>query len=69
VLAEGRTAYAFQFGAGGEIPLGERSLLRLEVGDLVVRYPGPAFAENEVVLQDSFWRHHLRAGVSVGLRF
>lgn len=69
VLAEGRTAFAMSFGAGGEIPLGERVLVRLEVGDLLLKYPGPAFTEDEAVLEESFWRHHLRASASVGFRF
>jgi hypothetical protein len=69
VLAAGHTAFAVQFGGGGEIPLGARGLLRLEIGDLMVQYPGPALASGEAVLEESFWRHNFRAALSVGLRF
>jgi hypothetical protein len=69
VLAGGHTALAVGFGAGGELPLGGRALVRLEIGDLLVRYPGPAIANREAVLEESFWRHNLRGTVSVGLRF
>lgn len=69
VLAAGHTAFAVQFGAGGEIPVGARSLVRLEIGDLMVKYPGPALANDEAVLEESFWRHNFRAALSVGVRF
>ena len=65
----GRTVLAANFGAGGEIPVGPRGLVRLEVGDLLLKYPGPAIANHESVLEESFWRHNLRAAVSVGFRF
>jgi hypothetical protein len=69
VLAAGHTAFALNFGGGGEIPLGPRFLLRLELGDLMVKYPGPALGREEVVLEESFWRHSVRGAVSVGFRF
>jgi hypothetical protein len=69
VIAAGHTAFAVSFGGGGELPLGARGLLRLEVGDLLLKYPGPAIANHESVLDESFWRHNLRASVSVGFRF
>ena len=69
VIAEGETAFAMNPGAGGEIPLGERVLVRLEAGDLLINYPGPAFTRDEAVFDESFWRHNFRAAVSVGWRF
>jgi hypothetical protein len=69
VIAEGKTALATNFGAGGEIFLGPRALVRLEVGDLLIHYPGPALTRDEAVLEDGFWRHDFRAAVSVGIRF
>ena len=69
VLAEGDTAFALNFGAGGEFPLGERVLVRLEAGDLLINYPGPALTRDEAVLDESFWRHNFRAAVSVAFRF
>jgi hypothetical protein len=69
VLAAGHTAFALNFGAGGEIPLAARVFLRAELGDLMVKYPGPAIARDEVVIEESFWRHSLRGAVSLGFRF
>jgi hypothetical protein len=68
-LAGGHTAFAVTLGGGGEIPFGGHGLVRLEAGDLLLKYPGPALTKDGAVLEDSFWRHNLRAALSVGFRF
>ncbi|MGE0452699.1 MAG: hypothetical protein AB7O37_04115 [Vicinamibacteria bacterium] len=69
VLAEGKTLPAFGFGAGFQALVGERAVLRLEIGDQMLRYPGPAFAEDRAIEDESFWRHNLRLTAGVGWRF
>lgn len=69
VLAEGESLPAFGFGAGFQAFVGERAVLRFEIGDQMLRYPGPAFAKDRVVEDDSFWRHNLRLTAGVGWRF
>ena len=69
VLGGGETSWAVNFGGGADLPVGGRGLVRVELGDLMIRYPGPAITRDEAVLDEGFWRHNLRAAVSVGLRF
>jgi hypothetical protein len=69
ILAQGRTSAQVQLAAGVERLLGEAWLVRLEVGDRVVRMPGPSFDASGEARQDDFWSHELRAAVAVGLRF
>lgn len=68
-LAGGETLFAVQLGGGVELVPSERSLVRLEAGSLLVRYPGPGIARDSGVFDDALWSHNLRLGVSVGLRF
>jgi hypothetical protein len=68
-LAAGETLFAIQLGGGLDLLPSERSLVRLEAGSLLVKYPGPAIARDQGVFDDALWSHNLRLGVSVGLRF
>lgn len=67
-LTDGHSAFTLQFGAGVERLVATRGLFRLEVGDRMVRLPGPVFEDGEVHDGD-FWSHELRLAVSFGLRF
>ena len=69
VLAAGERPLAVQAGAGLERKLGRRALVRIEIGDRLVRMPGPSFdARREARLED-FWSHELRLAVSAAFRF
>jgi hypothetical protein len=63
------TVFALNYGAGLELLPGERLVIRAEVGDLLLKYPGPAFDKDMEVFEDSLWSHNLRATASVGIRF
>jgi hypothetical protein len=65
----GQDVFALAYGAGLELVPGERLVLRAEVGDLLLKYSGPAFDEDMEVFEESLWSHNLRATLSVGLRF
>jgi hypothetical protein len=70
VLAEGRTVFALDLGGGLELYPTERSLLRFDLSDLMLRYPGPAFRRNgEAVDESGFWGHNLRLSFGGGFRF
>jgi hypothetical protein len=70
VLAEGETVFALDLGGGVEFFPTERSLLRFDVSDLMLKYPGPVFnREMEAFTEDGFWGHNLRFAVSAGYRF
>jgi hypothetical protein len=68
-LAGGTSVFALNYGVGLEAFPGDRAVFRVEVGDLMLRYPGPVLADNMAVLDDHLWRHNLRATASVGIRF
>jgi hypothetical protein len=65
----GSTVFALDLGAGLELTPGDRLVIRGEVGDLLLKYPGPGFDKDREVFEDSLWSHNLRVTASVGLRF
>jgi hypothetical protein len=70
LLAEGRTVPALDLGGGVELYPTERSLVRVDVSSLLLRYPGPAFTRGgEAVMDDAFWRSNLRLTFGAGVRF
>lgn len=70
VLAEGRTVLALDLGGGVELYPTERSLVRIDVSSLLLRYPGPVIDREGAVLDDeSFWRGNVRLSFGAGLRF
>jgi hypothetical protein len=70
VLAGGETVFALDLGGGVEYFPSERTLLRFDVSDLMLQYPGPTFNRDmEVFTEDGFWGHNLRFAISGGYRF
>jgi hypothetical protein len=69
VLASGHTMFAFDVGGGIEVLTSDRTLVRVDVGDRLVRYPGPAFTSDRTVRTEGFFGHDLRVSVGGGLRF
>ena len=68
-LAAGETMFALDVGGGVEVQMTPRTLLRVDVGDRLVRYPGPAFDSNREVHDDDFFGHDVRVAVGAGVRF
>jgi Outer membrane protein beta-barrel domain len=70
VLAGGQTVLALDLGGGIEFYPSKRSLVRVDISDSLLRYPGPAFTiDREAFTDDRFWRGNLRLTVGAGLRF
>ena len=70
VLAEGRTVPALDLGGGIELYPSERTFARVDVSNLLLRYPGPAFTRaGDAVADEHFWRANPRLTFSFGLRF
>ena len=70
VLAEGRNVLALDLGGGVELYPTERTLVRIDVSSLLLRYPGPALTgDGEAVAEDAFWGGNLKLTFSLGLRF
>lgn len=68
-LAQGETTFSLDLTAGYQALASDDLVLRFEVGDGLVRYPGPAIDGEGEVHQDAFWKHGLRVTVSAGWRF
>jgi hypothetical protein len=68
-LAGGKTLFVVDVGGGVEAGLTERTFLRLDVGDRLTRYPGPAFGRGRRVHGGTFSGHDLRVAVGAGWRF
>jgi hypothetical protein len=67
-LGAGRTVFALDVGGGVELSAWSRTFIRIDVGDRVMRYPGPSFLSGRVV-QDNFFSHDLRIAVGAGATF
>ena len=67
-LAAGRSMFALDVGGGVEVFATPRTLFRVDAGDLMVRYPGPA-RNRDLVQRDSFFSHDFRFAAGVGFRF
>lgn len=68
VMASGQTMAALDVGGGVEMAMTPRTLLRVDAGDRVVRYPGPSL--NGGRRRDgAFFGHQLRLAVGAGVRF
>ena len=69
-LAAGETVFALDLGGGLELYPTERSLVRFDVSDLMLQYPGPVLTrDREAVTEDGFWGHNLRISIGAGFRF
>lgn len=68
-LAAGTTVFALDLGGGIELFPAGRTSLRVDVGDRLVRYPGPASDGNAMAREAAFFSHDFRFGIGAGLRF
>jgi len=64
----GDTVPTVQFTGGVEIFPGDRWVVRVEAGDQLLRYSGPAFTADRDVIDESAWKHNFKATVSLGFR-
>jgi hypothetical protein len=69
-LAGGRTLFALDAGGGMEVTLTPRTFVRLDLGDRLVRYPGPALEmDPRRIHEGSFFGHDFRLATGAGVRF
>lgn len=68
-LASGRTLAAVDLGGGIDIATTARTFVRVDLGDRLVRYPGPAFDSDRMIREDSFFAHEFRFAAGAGVRF
>src|SRR5688572_3347723 len=67
-LGSGLTSFALDLGVGAEVLVTPRTFVRMDLGDRLMRYPGPVFLRSGVRSQ-GFFGHDFRLGVGGGLRF
>jgi hypothetical protein len=68
-LASGRTLAAVDLGGGIDIATTERTFVRVDLGDRLVRYPGPVFDSDRMIHEDAFFAHEFRFAAGAGVRF
>jgi hypothetical protein len=70
VMAQGPTMAAFEFGGGVELLPTGRALLRLDITDRMLKYPGPSLnLADRTVHDEGFFGHALRFTIGAGWRF
>lgn len=68
-LAAGRTVFALDIGGGIDVFTEAPFVVRFDVGDRLLRYPGPSFRGGGRPVQDAFFSHDLRLSVGAGVGF
>ena len=68
-MASGRTLFALDIGGGVEWLPASRAFLRIDLGDRMIRYPGPTFDRDREVHDEGFFGHDFRFAIGGGLRF
>jgi hypothetical protein len=68
-LASGHTLLTVDAGGGVDVSVGERTFVRIDAGDRLVKYPGPVFDADRNIHDEAFFGHDLRLAVAGGLRF
>ena len=69
LMAAGGTRPIFDLGGGVEIFTGERTFIRVDAGDRMVRYPGPSFAAGFTLREGGFPGHDFRFSIGGGFSF
>jgi hypothetical protein len=68
-LAAGRTLPAFDLGGGVQVDVTPRTFIRVEAGDRMLKYPGPAIDAEGAVQAESFYGHGFRLSAGGGILF
>ena len=69
LLAGGDTLPAYEFGGGVEIDATDRTFVRADLTDRVLKYPGPTFDADFERRDEGFFGHALRITIGGGIRF
>jgi hypothetical protein len=68
-LAAGRTLFALDIGGGIEVQATPKTFLRVDAGDLMMKYPGPVLDNINMSRQGSFFGNNFRFAAGAGWRF
>ena len=67
-LASGRTVFALDIGGGVEVFTTQKTFIRVDAGDRLVKYSGPVFDSNYTAHPTGFFSHDVRLAVGGGLK-
>ena len=65
----GRTVFALDVGGGVELLATQKTFVRIDAGDRLLKYPGPVFSNSRMAHANGFWSHDFRFAAGGGLRF
>jgi hypothetical protein len=68
-LASGGSVFALDWGGGVDVSVTARTVIRLDVGDRLLRYQGPVLGVDRTVQDEAFWSHGFRFAAGAGIRF
>ena len=68
-LAGGDTLPAYEIGGGVAIDMTDRTFVRVDIADRILKYPGPTFDSNFELRDEGYLGHALRFTVGAGFRF
>lgn len=68
-IAAGDTVPTVHLAGGFEAYPRDRLVVRVEAGDQLLRYSGPALTADRDIIEKGLWSHNFKATASVGLRF
>ena len=68
-LASGQTMFALDIGGGVEVYATPKTFVRVDAGDLLMKYPGPVFDAANSPRRDGFFSHNFRFAAGAGWRF
>lgn len=69
LMAGGQTLPSIEFGGGVELMPTGRAVVRFDLTDRLLKYPGPTFNSDFEVQNTGFWGHALRFTLGAGWRF
>jgi hypothetical protein len=68
-LASGQTLFALDIGGGVEVYVTPKTFVRVDAGDLLMKYPGPVFDNASTPREGGFFSHNFRFAAGAGWRF
>ena len=68
-LASGATVFALDIGGGLEVSVTRNTFVRVDAGDRLLKYPGPAFDSSSTAHRTAFFGHDFRLALGGGLKF
>jgi hypothetical protein len=68
-LAGGRTLPAYEIGGGIDVTATPRTFVRVDLGDRILKYPGPTLRPDFSLNEDGFHGHAIRLTIGGGVRF